>query len=194
MQDLLRRPLVPLEMTEENKKVALVNELLMDKNNFVYIKRADGTFPSIQDIIIEYLGGSMVFRGFVDTHADLASINLDERAIGDMWIVRVDETYKDPEDNTNIEYIVMEDVNEQGEKYRYWECLGNPFGRGIDEDIPNYGSTKLITSTAVFEYANNHFISAIKVNDDEDTITYTLGYQNSEDDLKRIQNLYLYQM
>lgn len=181
MQDLLRRPLVPLEMTEENKKVALVNELLMDKNNFVYIKRADGTFPSIQDIIIEYLGGSMVFRGFVDTHADLASINLDERAIGDMWIVRVDETYKDPEDNTNIEYIVMEDVNEQGEKYRYWECLGNPFGRGIDEDIPNYGSTKLITSTAVFEYANNHFISAIKVNDDEDTITYTLGYQNSED-------------
>lgn len=181
MQDLLRRPLVPLEMTEENKKVALVNELLMDKNNFVYIKRADGTFPSIQDIIIEYLGGSMVFRGFVDTHADLASINLDERAIGDMWIVRIDETYKDPEDNTNIEYIVMEDVNEQGEKYRYWECLGNPFGRGIDESIPNYGSTKLITSTAVFEYANNHFISAIKVNDDEDTITYTLGYQSSED-------------
>ena len=57
MQDLLRRPLVPLEMTEENKKVALVNELLMDKNNFVYIKRADGSFPSIQDIIIEYLGG-----------------------------------------------------------------------------------------------------------------------------------------
>ena len=90
MQDLLRRPLVPLEMTEENKKVALVNELLMDKNNFVYIKRADGSFPSIQDIIIEYLGGSMVFRGFVNTHADLASIDLNERAIGDMRIVRKD--------------------------------------------------------------------------------------------------------
>ena len=182
MQDLLRRPLVPLEMTEENKKVALVNELLMDKNNFVYIKRADGSFPSIQDIIIEYLGGSMVFRGFVDTHADLASIDLNERAIGDMWIVRKDETYKDPEDNTNIEYIVMEDTREDGTKYRYWECLGNPFARGIDEGFPVYGSTKLITSTAVFEYTNKNFISAIKWNDDEDTITYTVGYQSSEDD------------
>lgn len=181
MQDLLRRPLVPLEMTEENKKVALVNELLMDKNNFVYIKRADGSFPSIQDIIIEYLGGSMVFRGFVDTHADLASIDLNERAIGDMWIVRKDETYKDPEDNTNIEYIVMEDTREDGTKYRYWECLGNPFARGIDEGFPVYGSTKLITSTAVFEYTNKNFISAIKWNDDEDTITYTVGYQSSED-------------
>lgn len=181
MKDLLRRPLVPLEMTEENKKVALVNELLMDKNNFVYIKRADGSFPSIQDIIIEYLGGSMVFRGFVDTYADLASIDLNERAIGDMWIVRKDETYKDPEDNTNIEYIVMEDTREDGTKYRYWECLGNPFARGIDEGFPVYGSTKLITSTAVFEYTNNNFISAIKWNDDEDTITYTVGYQSSED-------------
>ncbi len=181
MQDLLRRPLVPLEMTEENKKVALVNELLMDKNNFVYIKRADGTFPSIQDIIIEYLGGSMVFRGFVDTYADLASIDINERAIGDMWIVRKDETYKDPEDNTNIEYIVMEDTREDGTKYRYWECLGNPFARGIDESYPIYGSTKLITSTAVFEYTNKNFISAIKWNDDEDTITYTVGYQSSED-------------
>lgn len=181
MQDLLRRPLVPLEMTEENKKVALVNELLMDKNNFVYIKRADGSFPSIQDIIIEYLGGSMVFRGFVNTHADLASIDLNERAIGDMWIVRKDETYKDPEDNTNIEYIVMEDTREDGTKYRYWECLGNPFARGIDEGFPVYGSTKLITSTAVFEYTNKNFISAIKWNDDEDTITYTVGYQSSED-------------
>lgn len=181
MQDLLRRPLVPLEMTEENKKVALVNELLMDKNNFVYIKRADGSFPSIQDIIIEYLGGSMVFRGFVNTRADLDKIDLDKRAIGDMWIVRKDETYKDPEDNTNIEYIVMEDTREDGTKYRYWECLGNPFARGIDESYPIYGSTKLITSTAVFEYTNNNFISAIKWNDDEDTITYTVGYQSSED-------------
>ena len=154
MQDLLRRPLVPLEFTEENKKVALVNELLMDKNNFVYIKRADGSFPSIQDIIIEYLGGSMVFRGFVDTRADLDEIDIDSRAIGDMYIVRVDETYKDPEDNTNIEYIVMEDTID-GEKVRYWECLCNPFVRGIDEEYPIYGSTKLITSGAIYKYGFN---------------------------------------
>ena len=183
MQDLLRRPLVPLEMTEENKKAALVNELLMDKNNFIYIKRADGTFPSIQEIILEYMGGSMVFKGFVDTKADLNNIDLDSSRIGDMWIVREDESYEDPEDNKNIEYIVAEDTNkETGEKFRYWECLGNPFVRGIDEEYPIYGSTKLITSNAVFSYANKHFISNIRSNDDDDSITFTIGYENSEDE------------
>lgn len=179
MQDLLRRPLVPLEFTEENKKVALVNELLIDKNNFVYIKRADGSFPSIQDIIIEYLGGSMVFRGFVNTRADLDNIDLYSRAIGDMFIVRVDETYEDPEDNKNIEYIVMEDTKE-GEKIRYWECLGNPFVRGIDEDVPVYASSKLITSKAVYKYGFN-FVADIKSNDDDDTFTFIKGFQTSPD-------------
>lgn len=179
MQDLLRRPLVPLEFTEQNKKVALINELLIDKNNFVYIKRADGSFPSIQDIIIEYLGGSMVFRGFVNTRADLDDIDINSRTIGDMYIVRVDETYKDPEDNKNIEYIVMEDTIE-GEKVRYWECLGNPFVRGIDEEFPIYGSTKLITSGAIYKYGFN-FVTNIEVDNDEDVFIFTKGFETSPD-------------
>lgn len=123
MRSILRHPLIPLEYTEENKALAADNEILIDKDDMLYIKRYDKekedyVFLPLWKIAMELLGGWVLrYLGMKETKDDLLAIENPEK--GDMWIVKNDESLQTA-DNKFIEYV----YTQQEDGTLVWEQMG----------------------------------------------------------------------
>ena len=139
-RDILRHPVVPLDFTEENKEIAWHNELLIDDENMVWIKRHNSDtnndeFIPLWRLALEQLGAKLVaFQGFKNSYADLLLI--ENPRPGDMYIVKLDETLQ-TEDNKYIEYMY---TKKEDDTYA-WERMGDNKHQSIidvrDDDPTN---------------------------------------------------------
>lgn len=127
-RDIVRRPTVALDYNKENKEIAVHNELLIDEENMMWIKRHDektgkDVFLPLWKIALDMLkDNSIRLLGTVDSYEELADI--DSPTVGDIYLVKVDENSKD---NVFQEYIYVKN----GDRYQ-WEKLGSNTSFMID--------------------------------------------------------------
>ena len=109
-RDLMRDPVTPLEYTDENKEIAVHNELLIDDQEMLWIKRHDSetdtdTFKPLWKIALEMLGANTLHLcGTLESKSELEKI--DSPSSGDVYIIKLDESKKFPY-NEFVEYAYV---------------------------------------------------------------------------------------